>query len=108
MNTDDNISAYLISFQKKTIKKKKERKIVKEGGAFNEKLKDEYIFVKKNMSLCLFCKEIVSVFKEYSLKRHYRQNHAAKFKAYQGKFCKDKVTELKKGQTSQHIYIYIF
>jgi len=30
VNTDDNISAYLISFQKKTIKKKKEKLSKKE------------------------------------------------------------------------------
>lgn len=76
------------------------------GGAFNEKWTDEYILV-DNISLCLFYKEIMSVFKGYNLKRHYRQNHAAKFSAYQGKLCKDKITEVKKGQTSQHIYIYI-
>lgn len=59
--------------------------------AFNENWTDEYFFVEtNNMALCLICKEIMSVFKDYNLKRHYMQKHAAKFHAYQGMFRKDK------------------
>jgi hypothetical protein len=44
----------------------------------------------------LICREFVPVFKDYNLKRHYTQKHAAKFSAYQGMCRKDKITELKK------------
>ena len=69
----------------------KETKIMDEGAAFNEKWTDVYFFVEtNNMALCIICKEIMSVFKDYNLKRHYMQKHAAKFHAYQGMFRKDK------------------
>lgn len=48
-----------------------------------------------NTALCLICKETVSAFKDYNLKGHYLQKHAAKFDAYQGMLCKDKTVELK-------------
>ena len=44
---------------------------------------------------CLICKEIMSVFKDYNLKRHHMQKYTAKFSAYQGMLCKDKMEELK-------------
>ena len=44
------------------------------------------------MALCLICKEI----KDYNLKRHCIQKHAAKFDANQGMLHKDKIAELKK------------
>ena len=59
-------------------------------------------FSKTNsMALHLICKEIVSVFKDYNLKRHYLQKHAARFDAYQRTLHKDKITELKTGLSSQ-------
>ena len=80
----------------------KETKIMDEGAAFNEKWTDEYFFVEtNNMALCLICKEIMSVFKDYNLKRHYMQKHAAKFGSYRGVLCKDKIVKLKKGLSSQ-------
>ena len=49
------------------------------------------------MALCLICKEI----KDYNLKRHCIQKHAAKFDAYQGMLHKDKILELSKGLSPQ-------
>ena len=37
--------------------------------------------------------EFVQVFKDYNLKRHYMQKHAAKFNEYEGLCDKDKWTE---------------
>ena len=69
----------------------KETKIMDEGAAFNEKWTDEYFFVEtNNMALCLICKEIMSVFKDYNLKRCYLQKHAAKFNVYQGMLHKER------------------
>ena len=68
-----------------------------EGRLFNEKWKDDYFFVEANSkALCLTCRGFVHVFKDYNLKRHYMQKHAAKFDAYEGLCCKDKIAELKK------------
>ena len=47
-----------------------------------------------NTVLSLICKEILSVFKDYSLRTHYIQKYVVKFIAYQGIFCKDKIAEL--------------
>ena len=100
--------------QKKTESRK--RKNMDDGRVFKEKWKDEHFFVKtNNMVLCLIFKETLSVFKYYSLKRHYMQKHAAKFDAYKGMFHKhaakfdaykgmfheDKIVELKKCLPSQ-------
>ena len=41
------------------------------------------------------------VFKDYNLKRHYVQKHAAKFNAYEGLCPKNKTAELKKSLFSQ-------
>jgi len=53
-------------------------------------------FFKTNMILCLICKEIVSVFKDYNLKIHYVQKQADKFSEYQGMLHKYKIAKLKK------------
>lgn len=53
------------------------------------------------MILCLICKEVVSIFKDYYLKRQYMQKHAAKFDSRQGVFYKDKIVELKNHLSSQ-------
>ena len=46
----------------------------------------------------------MQVFKDYNLKRHYIQKHAAKLKAYEGLCCKDKIAELKKCLSSQQTF----
>lgn len=82
--------------------KPKTRKITDENRVFNEKWTDDYFFVETNKkALCLICREIVAVFKEYNLRRHYMQKHAAKFEAFQGMIRKDKVAELRKSLSSQ-------
>lgn len=53
-----------------------------------------------NVALCLICKDIMSVCKDYNLKRHSMQKHAAKCDAYWGLLCKDKTAEMKKTVTS--------
>lgn len=77
-----------------------------DGRVFKEKWKDEHFFVKtNNMVLCLIFKETLSVFKYYSLKRHYLHKHAAKFDAYKGMFHEDKIVELKKCLPSQQNFL---
>lgn len=44
---------------------------------FREKWGRAYFFVEvKSMPTCLICKKIVSVLKEYNLKRHYESKHS--------------------------------
>lgn len=90
--------------QKKTELKKK-RKSVDERRVLIKKKEQsfEYFFVKTyNMALCLICKKIMKVFKDCHLKRHYMQNHAAKFDGYQGVLHKGKTAEMKKSLLPQH------
>jgi len=49
-----------------------------------------------NTALCLICKEIVLILKDYILKRHYMQKYTDTPHAYQGMFRKNKTAELKK------------
>lgn len=48
-----------------------------------------------SMALCSVCKEMMSVFQDYNLKRHNMQKHAAQFYAFQGMLCKDEIEKLK-------------
>ncbi|KAE9532362.1 hypothetical protein AGLY_009985 [Aphis glycines] len=62
----------------------KKRKLTDEGRIFNEKWTAEYFFIEmKNVALCLICKETISIFKDYNLRRHYLQKHATKMDCYQ-------------------------
>ncbi|XP_041419118.1 general transcription factor II-I repeat domain-containing protein 2-like [Xenopus laevis] len=91
--------AFRISESKKEHRK---RKVTEEGRVFKENWTEEYFFVEANSkALCLICGEYVQVFKDYNLKRHYMQKHAAKFSVYQGMCRKDKAMELKKSLSSQ-------
>jgi hypothetical protein len=82
----------------------KKKKVMDEGRMFNEKWTAEYFFIEmKNVALCLICKETISVFKNYNLKRHYLQKHAAKMDSYQWFFRKQKILELKTCLSSQQL-----
>lgn len=48
------------------------------------------------MVLCLICKETVSIFKDYNLKRYYMEKNDDKFNGDHRTLCKNKTAELKK------------
>ena len=55
----------------------KKRKIDDECGVFKEDWTLNYFFtVVSGKAVCLICKDTVSVFKEYNLKRHFNTKHA--------------------------------
>ena len=60
-----------------------------------------FFFEPNSKALCLIYREFVQVFKDYNLKRHYMQKHAAKFNAYVGLCRKDKIVDLEKSLSSQ-------
>ncbi|XP_043931709.1 general transcription factor II-I repeat domain-containing protein 2-like isoform X2 [Protopterus annectens] len=81
------------SCQNKTATK---RKIADERRVFQEKWTDDYFFVESNnIALCLQCREVVPVFKDYNLKRHYIQMHP-KLSEFQGVCHKQKILDVKK------------
>lgn len=65
-------------------------------------------FLSRQIALSLICKKIKSLSTNCNLKRSYSQKHAAKFDAYQGMFCKDKLVEQKKSLPSQQLFGFFF
>ncbi|KAI0207742.1 General transcription factor II-I repeat domain-containing protein 2, partial [Lamellibrachia satsuma] len=61
------------------------RTIDEECRAFNESWAIKYFFVEfKSKPMCVICNEIVSVKKEYNIKRHYDTKHAKTYGDYTG------------------------
>lgn len=80
----------------------KKRKIEDERRHFNEEWTCKYFFIEnKGKPLCLICKECVSVFKEYNLKRHYETQHMAKYSLLLGEARDSKIQSLKKNLVTQ-------
>jgi len=77
----------------------KEKLWVKEECS-TKKWSEDFFVKTNNMTLCLICKEIMSAFKDYDLKRYYKLKHASKFDTYQGMVRKDKTVELKNSVVS--------
>ena len=58
----------------------KKRKIDAQGRQFHERWENEYLFVLQGENpVCLVCYEVVSVVKEYNLRRHFETKHGAKY-----------------------------
>ncbi|XP_014980102.3 mediator of RNA polymerase II transcription subunit 25 isoform X1 [Macaca fascicularis] len=78
------------------------RKREGEGRVFREKWERAYFFVEvKSMPMCLICKQIVSVLKEYNLKRHYESKHSKSYDQYTEQTRDAILSELKKGLKCQ-------
>ncbi|XP_070080845.1 mediator of RNA polymerase II transcription subunit 25 isoform X3 [Equus przewalskii] len=78
------------------------RKREREGHVFREKWERAYFFVEvKSMPTCLICKKIVSVLKEYNLRRHYESKHSKSFDQYTEQTREAILNELKKGLKCQ-------
>lgn len=55
----------------------KKRKVEDECRAFNDEWTARYCFANVgSKAVCLLCRECVSVFKEYNLKRHHQTKHS--------------------------------
>ena len=68
-----------------------------ENQSFNESWTTDYFFVEHNgKPHCLLCGSIVSVFKEYNVKRHYDTHHKDTYKDMAPEIRNMKITELKK------------
>ncbi|CAL1573010.1 unnamed protein product [Knipowitschia caucasica] len=79
----------------------KVRKIDRECRVFNEQWTRDYFFVPwKDRAICIICKENVSVFKEYNLRRHHETRHK-EYASLKGAARDDKVRRLKGGLAAQ-------
>ena len=61
------------------------RKLTNSSGHFNLLWEEKYLFVEcTSKPQCLVCLQIVSVPKEYNLKRHYETRHKSQYEQYDG------------------------
>ena len=80
----------------------RKRKIDSECRIFNEQWTYDYFFTQyKERAVCLICQNIVSVFKEYNLRRHYETQHEDKYDCLVGDVRKNKILKLKNTLTTQ-------
>lgn len=78
------------------------RKREREGGVFREKWERAYFFVEvKSVPTCLICNKIVSVLKEYNLRRHYKSKHSKSYDQYTEQTRDAILDQLKKGLKCQ-------
>ena len=79
----------------------KVRKIDRECQVFKEEWTKDYFFVPwKDRAICVICKENVSVFKEYNLRRHHETRHK-EYANLGGLARDDKIRRLKSGLAAQ-------
>ncbi|XP_059570183.1 general transcription factor II-I repeat domain-containing protein 2B isoform X2 [Alligator mississippiensis] len=74
----------------------KKRKIDEENRRFQERWEVDYMFTEHNgKPQCLVCLRVLSVQKEFNLRRHYQTLHEEKYKEYSGDLRLAVVTDLK-------------
>lgn len=72
------------------------RKIENENRMFQDRWEDQYFIAKRGEKLqCLICMQVVSVCKEYNVKRHYTSQHEKSFSKYEGEARSLMVAEMK-------------
>ena len=79
------------------MKRGTKRTIDEECRAFNESWAIKYFFVVfKSKPMCVICNEIVSIKKEYNIKRHYDTKHAKTYGDYTGDRRAEKLAALRR------------
>lgn len=75
----------------------KKRKIESENRAYKDRWESDYLITNNNGKLqCLVCMQVVSVPKEYNMKRHYSTLHEEKYQSYTGESRNILISEFKK------------
>lgn len=73
------------------------RKITDEHRIYNDRWESDYLITNNNNKLqCIVCMQVISVPKEYNVKRHYTTLHQKKFQQYTGESRTSIITEYKK------------
>lgn len=79
----------------------KKRRIKDERRQFKESWTNDYFAIENNEKIvCLICQQVISVMKEYNVKRHYEANHED-YVAYVGEQRKQKVVKLQTALSAQ-------
>ncbi|XP_042147278.1 general transcription factor II-I repeat domain-containing protein 2A-like [Ixodes scapularis] len=78
-------------------KRGKKRNIDLECRTFNDQWTNDDLFVQnKNKALCFNCREALSIFKEYNLRRHYHSYHRDKYDSLMSGTKAARIENLKK------------
>lgn len=84
------------------MEKNKRRKIEAECHVFKDQWTHDYFFIQfKNKAICLICKESISVFKEFNIRRHFETKHKFHYGILEGDLRDNKIQQLKKQLTCQ-------
>ena len=68
------------------MKTSNKRKLANEGRVFDKTwLENYFMMVDNGTPLCLVCKQVIAVMKEYNTKRHYETKHKMQCEEYYGK-----------------------
>lgn len=85
-----------------SLSKPGKRKLEDECRTFNEQWTTKYFFIQhQSKPLCLICRDVLSVFKEYNIKRHYESRHGSKYSSLEGTARNTETSILKKHLTGQ-------
>ena len=80
----------------------KKRKVELDNRKFNERWENEFLFTDfGSKPQCLVCLQVVSVMKEYNIRRHYESTHKVKFGSVSGEARLSLVRELKSKMQKQ-------
>ncbi|CAI6353539.1 unnamed protein product [Macrosiphum euphorbiae] len=80
----------------------KKRKIDSECRVFQHKWINQYFVIEnKGKVMCLVCRELISVLKEYNIKRHYESKHKVKYDSLYGQLREIEVNKLQKALTGE-------
>ena len=82
----------------------KKRKLIDEGRVFQDKWTIDYFFVLwKEKPVCFVCSDVISVLKEYNLKRHFLTKHPS-YNNLVGRPREEKVEKLRKALIGQKTF----
>ncbi|KAE9521920.1 hypothetical protein AGLY_017727 [Aphis glycines] len=73
-----------LNFKRITMNVSKKRKIDSECRVFNKWINQYFVIENKEKVICLVCRELISVLKEYNIKRHYESKHKVKYDSLYG------------------------
>ena len=66
---------HVVNNEHTAMTKNKKRKIESEERVFNSEWTNKYLLIVNSKILCLVCRNMVSIPKEYNLRRHFETNH---------------------------------
>lgn len=82
------------------------RKITNEHRVYNDRWESDYLITNNNNKLqCIVCMQVLSIPKEYNMKRHYTTLHEKTFQQYTGESRKAIITDYKKKLKQQTMFL---